>query len=61
MARNNKKREKQEKRDKTRKFNKKDSNWLQHFKKFNDVLKTKNLHLKDIEADGNCLFRAISD
>lgn len=52
---------KKEKKDRTRKFNKQDSKWIQHFKRFNEILKTKELYLKDIEADGNCMFRAISD
>lgn len=35
--------------------------WKDHFQKYNDILKIRKLHLKDIEGDGNCLFRAISD
>jgi hypothetical protein len=65
MSRKNKKQEKknkQEKREARHKFfNKKNSVWLDHFKKFNIGIGLKNLYLKDIEGDGNCLFRSISD
>ena len=40
---------------------KNDDLWLDHFKKFNEKLKLFNLYLKDIDGDGNCLFRSISD
>ena len=35
--------------------------WEEHYEKFNEKLKLKDLILEDIEGDGNCLFRAIAD
>lgn len=35
--------------------------WKGHFEKFNEMLELKALRLEDIEGDGNCLFRSVSD
>ncbi len=39
----------------------KDSKWKKHFEEFQTVLSRKGLTMKDVEGDGNCMFRAIAD
>lgn len=38
-----------------------EAKWRNHYEVFDDMLKTKCLKLEDIDGDGNCLFRAVSD
>ncbi|EGR34728.1 OTU-like cysteine protease family protein, putative [Ichthyophthirius multifiliis] len=35
--------------------------YQKHLKEFNEQLSEYNLYIKDVEGDGNCLFRSISD
>jgi len=35
--------------------------WEEKFNQFQEFLKSKGLYMRDVEGDGNCLFRAISD
>ena len=35
--------------------------WKHHYEEFDDMLKKMGLRLEDIDGDGNCLFRSISD
>jgi len=40
---------------------KQDKNWDKYFKQFNDTLVPKGVYMRDVEGDGNCLFRSIAD
>jgi len=40
---------------------KQDKNWDKYFKEFQDSLQPKGIFMRDVEGDGNCLFRSISD
>lgn len=39
----------------------KDSAWKKNFDEFSQLLKTKGLFMRDVDGDGNCLFRAVAD
>jgi len=39
----------------------KSQEWEREFNEFQDFIKPKGLYLRDVEGDGNCLFRAIAD
>ena len=38
-----------------------DKTWYQIFQEFQRELALKGIHMRDVSADGNCLFRSISD
>jgi len=40
---------------------KQDKNWDKYFKEFQDYLEPKGIYMRDVEGDGNCLFRSIAD
>jgi regulator of replication initiation timing len=40
---------------------KKISNWDKYFNEFNEWLKPKDIYMRDVDGDGNCLFRSIAD
>jgi len=40
---------------------KQDKNWDKYFKEFQDSLQPKGIYMRDVESDGNCLFRSIAD
>jgi OTU domain-containing protein 3 len=40
---------------------KQDKNWDRYFAEFNETLKPKGIYMRDVEGDGNCLFRSIAD
>eukprot|EP01017_Pseudomicrothorax_dubius_P002722 TRINITY_DN1019_c0_g1_i4.p1 TRINITY_DN1019_c0_g1~~TRINITY_DN1019_c0_g1_i4.p1 ORF type:complete len:364 (-),score=120.94 TRINITY_DN1019_c0_g1_i4:702-1793(-) len=35
--------------------------WQEHFAAFQEELKQKGLYMRDVDGDGNCLFRSIAD
>lgn len=40
---------------------KKDKNWDKYFESFQEYLQPKGIYTRDVEHDGNCLFRSIAD
>lgn len=40
---------------------KQDKNWDKHFKEFQEYLEPKGIYMRDVDGDGNCLFRSIAD
>jgi len=40
---------------------KQDKNWDKYFKEFQDLLQPKGIYMRDVEGDGNCLFRSVAD
>lgn len=51
----------QKKRGDRHKQQRNEAKWKNHYQIFDDMLKDKGLRLEDIDGDGNCLFRAVSD
>lgn len=40
---------------------KQDKNWDKYFLEFQEWLKPKGIYMRDVEGDGNCLFRSVAD
>lgn len=49
------------KRGDTHKRQRNQAKWKNHFETFDEMLRKRGLRLEDIEGDGNCLFRSVSD